>query len=283
MTEFLRNELTGGLSPKPNEASGKPAYRPPVGIPTRDPASARSTIAAALLHALIVALILLPPLLTARQVLDVRNSAAGGPGPAGGGGGGTLGDGGLRDVRERLRFFVLPRAVPAQPAPVPTPPVEAKKEEPKPLPPPAPAADSAQATKPDSATGNGTSGGTGRDGTAGTGSGSGGGVGSGLGPGRGSGIGPGTGGGEGDIYPPSVVSLPVLPLPIPGKVRPYHMVAYFDVDTLGNAKLISFTPSKDGGYNKRVREMLLEIRFRPAVRANGVAVRDTAVVTADAM
>lgn len=96
-------------------------------------------------------------------------------------------------------------------------------------------------------------------------------------------MGPGTGGGEGEIYPPSVVSLPVLPLPIPGKVRPYHMVAYFDVDTLGNAKLISFTPSKDGGYNKRVREMLLEIRFRPAVRANGMAVRDTAVVTADAM
>lgn len=280
MTEFLRNELTGGSPPKPNEASGKPAYRPPVGVPTRDPASARPTIAAALLHALIVALILLPPLLSARHALDARNSAAGGPGPAGGGGGGTLGEGGLREVRERLRFLVLPRAVPAQPAPVSAPPVEANKEESKPIPPPAPAADSAPA---DSATGAGTTGGTGRDGTAGTGPGSGGGVGSGIGPGRGSGMGPGTGGGEGEIYPPSVVSLPVLPLPIPGKVRPYHMVAYFDVDTLGNAKLISFTPSKDGGYNKRVREMLLEIRFRPAVRANGMAVRDTAVVTADAM
>ncbi|MGH7712557.1 MAG: hypothetical protein ACREOG_14800, partial [Gemmatimonadaceae bacterium] len=69
----------------PNEIATKPAYRPPLGIPTRDPASARPTIAAALLHALLVVLILLPPLMSARNALDVRNKAAGGPGPAGGG------------------------------------------------------------------------------------------------------------------------------------------------------------------------------------------------------
>ncbi len=274
------------MPPKPNDGSAKPAYRPPLGIPTRDPVSARPTVAAALLHAVVVALILLPPLLAARQSLDVRNGAAGGRGPIGGGGGGTVGDGGLRAVRERLRFLVLPRDPASQaPVPVPTPPVEPKKEDPKPDPPrpqPTAATDSARAPQ-DSSTANGTSGGTGRDGTTGTGPGSGGGVGSGTGPGRGSGTGPGTGGGEDAIYPPTVVSLPVLPLPIPGRVRPYHMVAHFDVDTLGNAKLISFTPSKDAGYNKRVREMLLEIRFRPAMRANGAAVRDTAVVTADAL
>lgn len=128
----------------------------------------------------------------------------------------------------------------------------------------------------------GTGGGSGKDGSAGSGPGSGGGVGSGVGTGRGSGVGPGTGGGGDDIYPPAVVSLPILPLPVPGKVRPYKLVAYFEVDTTGNARLIAFNPSRDGGYNKRIREMLAEIRFRPATRADGRPVLDTAVVTAEA-
>ena len=109
-------------------------------------------------------------------------------------------------------------------------------------------------------------------------------MGSGVGTGRGSGSGSGTGAGDddSDIYPPAVVALPILPLPVPGKVRPYKLVAYFEVDTLGHSKLLSFNPSNDGGYNKRVREMLSEIRFRPAVRGNGRPVLDTAIVTADA-
>ena len=118
-------------------------------------------------------------------------------------------------------------------------------------------------------------------GTAGSGPGTGGGVGSGNGTGRGSGNGPGTGGGSAEIYPPTVVALTILPIPVPSKVRPYTLVAYFDVDTLGNATLLSFNPSKDGGYNKRIREMLAEIRFRPAVRAtDGRPVRDTAQISA---
>ena len=84
------------------------------------------------------------------------------------------------------------------------------------------------------------------------------------------------------MYPPTVTALPILPLPVPGKVRPYTMVALFDVDTLGNATLLSFSPSKDGSYNKRIREMLSEIRFRPAVRGDGRPVRDTAQITAQA-
>jgi periplasmic protein TonB len=272
----------------PNEPATKPAYRPPLGIPTRDPASPRSTVAAALLHALIVALILLPPLWTAHETLDVRNKAAGGPGPAGGGGGGTQGAGGLRDDRERLRFMVLPKDPLTQaPIPIPTPqPVEPKKEEqvkpPEPLP-PEPAADTATKATVDSASANGASGGTGKDGSAGSGPGSGGGVGSGNGTGRGSGNGPGTGGGDDEIYGAQVTALPILPIPVPGKVRPYRMVAYFDVDTLGKATLISFNPSNDSRYNKRVREMLQEIRFRPAVRRNGAPVRDTVTVKAEAL
>lgn len=270
---------------QPNATQEKPAYRPPLGIPTRDPRSARPTIAAALLHALIVALILVPPLLSAREALDVRNKAAGGKGAAGGGGGGTLGAGGLRETRERLRFIVMPKT-PANQAPAPAPvPVQPKKEELKPVvkpEPPAAPPESLTAVRPDS-TGNGASGGTGKDGTAGNGSGSGGGVGSGVGTGRGSGVGPGTGGGDDEIHGAQVIALPILPIPVPAKVRPYRLIAYFDVDTLGNATLISFNPSSDSRYNKRVKEMLLEMRFRPAVRRNGMAVRDTVAIRAEAL
>jgi protein TonB len=271
---------------EPNAISERSSYRPPLGIPTRDPKSARPTIAAALLHALIVALILMPPLLSAREALDVRNKASGGRGPAGGGGGGTMGAGALRDVRERLRFIVMPKT-PANvvPAPVPTP-VTPKKEEPKPEvkpePPPVAPPESLTAARPDSV-GNGASGGTGKDGTSGNGPGTGGGVGSGNGTGRGSGNGPGTGGGDDEIHGATVVALPILPIPVPSKVRPYRMIALFDVDTLGNATLISFNPSNDSRYNKRVKEMLLEMRFRPAVRRNGAPVRDTVAIKAEAM
>jgi hypothetical protein len=105
-----------------------------------------------------------------------------------------------------------------------------------------------------------------------------------VGTGRGSGTGSGTGAGndDSDVFPPAVVALPILPLPVPSKVRPYKMVAYFEVDTTGTARLLAFNPSNDGGYNKRVREMLLEIRFRPAVRRDGRPVLDTAIVTAEA-
>jgi periplasmic protein TonB len=82
------------------------------------------------------------------------------------------------------------------------------------------------------------------------------------------------------VYPPTVVAMPIMPLPVPSKVRPYQMTAEFDVDSLGNAKLVTFNPSRDAGYNKRVKEALLEIRFRPATRMNGRPIRALAVVTA---
>jgi hypothetical protein len=169
---------------------------------------------------------------------------------------------------------------------VPPPKVEPPKPEPKPIveptpPAPQPVAKTDSAATPAVSATPGTGGGSGNDGTAGSGPVSGGGVGSGVGTGRGSGNGPGTGGGDAVIYPPTVIALPILPLPVPSKVRPYTMSAFFEVDTLGNAKLIGFNLSKDDGYNRRVREMLMEIRFRPAVRAvDGRPVRDTAKITA---
>lgn len=291
-------------NPFPNDANPdgtpathpkRPPLRPPVGIPDRSGSRREGTLISVLLHALVVFLVLSPPVFLATKLDYVGKQGAGGPGPAGGGGGGTGGSGG-RMLRERLRYMqvVTPQAQPAvQPPVVPPPPkpVEPPKPDPvKPPPPPPPPNPTPQATAPaatatdvkDASVVAGTGGGSGKDGTAGSGPGSGGGVGSGVGTGRGSGVGPGTGGGNDAIYPPSVVSLPILPLPVPGKVRPYKLVAYFEVDTLGNSRLLAFNPSNDGGYNKRIREMLSEIRFRPATRPDGRPVLDTAIVTAEA-
>jgi hypothetical protein len=107
-------------------------------------------------------------------------------------------------------------------------------------------------------------------------------VGSGIGTGRGSGVGAGTGGGNDQIFPPTVTNLAILPIPVPNRVRPYRMVAQFEVDERGNATLIGFNPSRDRGYNAKIREMLSEVRFRPATRADGTPVRDTATITAEA-
>ena len=279
----------------PPGAPRRPPLRPPVGIPLRDTSRREGTLISVLLHALVLFLILSPPLFLATKLDYEQKRGPGGAGPVGGGGGGSGGTGG-RMLRERLRFMSVeqPAASPAPTPPVvppPQPPVQPPKVEPvKPPPPPPPQVPVPQATDAaatateakDASVVNGTGGGSGKDGTAGSGPGSGGGVGSGVGTGRGSGVGPGTGGGNDDIYPPAVVSLPILPLPVPGKVRPYKLVAYFEVDTTGNARLLAFNPSKDGGYNKRIREMLAEIRFRPATRGDGRPVLDTAVVTAEA-
>ncbi|MCC6773558.1 MAG: hypothetical protein IT360_20410 [Gemmatimonadaceae bacterium] len=275
--------------------STRPPLRPPVGIPLRDASRREGVIVSVLLHMLVAFLLLAPPIFMASKLDFVQKQGAGGPGPAGGGGGGSGGSGG-RMVRERLRYLLIVTPTPQPPAPVPKveppKPVETPKPPPvvpPPPPPPAPtppptdnAAASTAATTKDVSVVDGTGGGSGKDGTAGSGSGTGGGVGTGVGTGRGTGVGPGTGGGNDDVYPPAVISLPILPLPVPGKVRPYKLVAYFEVDTTGNARLLAFNPSNDGGYNKRIREMLSEIRFRPATRPDGRAVVDTAVVTAEA-
>jgi hypothetical protein len=245
-----------------------------------------------LLHTILVVLVVAPPLWVSRQINAVQQQGPRGDGRVGGGGGGKYGSGGA----ERVRYMAFPSAsaedLKPLPDPVPlpqqlAPPVDKKAEPPKPEPetplPTAAATDTTtQANVASVAPGSG--GGSGMDGTKGSGQGSGGGVGSGTGTGRGSGIGPGTGAGNDDdeIFPPSVIALTILPIPVPNKVRPYRLVAYFEVDTLGNARLLSFNPSNDRGYDRRVREMLSEIRFRPAVRKDGRAVLDTAIVTAEA-
>jgi hypothetical protein len=271
----------------PGIDSPRRPYRPPIGIPTKGEPRAQATAASIAFHVLIAVLLLAPTIFVSTQLIDYTQRGAGGPGAVGGGGGGNLSfPGRIKYLPERVGFVKLE---PEKPVPKEEPkpkPEEAKPPPPPPPPDPQPAAvdSAAAAARADSAAANvGAGRGTGNDGTAGNGPGRGGGEGSGVGTGRGSATGPGTGGGDGTIYPPTVVALPILPLPIPSKVRPYKMVAQFEVDTTGSARLIGFNPSRDAGYNRRIREMLLEIRFRPAVTMDGRPVKAIAIVTAEAL
>lgn len=274
--------------PDPETPKSKRPLRPLHGIPEPERGGRAGWVASGLLHALIILALLLPPLV-GRVLEEGAPSGAGGPGPAGGGGGGSGGTGG-ETTPERIRYLQVetPASVATPPPPV-AQPVPTPTPVPTPPPEPVPELQAAQpqvalppptlGTKIPTA---GSGGGRGTDGSAGNGSGSGGGVGSGVGAGRGSGVGAGTGGGNDQIFPPTVTNLAILPIPVPSRVRPYRMVAQFEVDERGNARLIGFNPSRDRGYNARIRDMLAEVRFRPATRADGTPVRDTATITAEA-
>ncbi len=265
-------------TPEPRE---RPRYRPPIGIPLSRAHRARSFVLSVLAHVLIIALFIFPfasPALV-REVLG-----AGGPGPAGGGGGGNRGTGGAKT--ERVQFInVAP--VPAPPIVPPIKPPEIKPLVPPPPPPVKPQPEVPEQTQAKTAVGVaaevksdvvGTGGGSGTDGSAGSGPGSGGGVGSGVGTGKGSSVGPGTGGGPGTVYPPAPTELFLPPIPVPSKARG-TVVVIFDVDSTGKVLDLQFTPTKDGNYNRKLRDALASIRFRPAVNAMGVPVRGKAEIT----
>jgi periplasmic protein TonB len=255
-------------------------YRPPVGIPRREQKRWQGWLFSLLAHLLLLLFLLRPAL---DSGIDYgHRDGAGGAGPAGGGGGG-LGD----NAAPRLRFVqIAPHAAapavtqtpPTRPVPPVLPPIPTPPP-PKPVPvPPVVAPPTAAAATTSPATSTPTAGagnGIGKNGGAGAGPGSGGGVGSGEGPGKGSGVGPGTGGGAAKNYPPTLKQFVLPPLPTPASVRGFKLTAWFDVDSTGKATLLRFTPTPDRGYNDRVRETLLALRFRPAVRADGVAIRDT--------
>ncbi|HEX7547048.1 MAG TPA: hypothetical protein VF368_09985 [Gemmatimonadaceae bacterium] len=261
------------------ESRERPRYRPPTGIPLPKQSRVGGTLGSFLVHLLIILLLIGP--WWATKVIE-QKMGGGGPGPAGGGGGGNGGTGGV--VQERTRLFQV-----QQPPPPPKPKQEQVVVPPvvKPPPPEVPKPDPPKATPaPDAAKDAsavvGTGGGTGHDGSAGSGPGTGGGVGSGEGTGRGSANGPGTGGGPGRTYPPTVTNLAILPIPVPAKVRPYKLTAYFEVDEKGNTTLLRWNASPDRDYNKKIEAMLREVRFRPAVRWDGTPVRDTTWITAEA-
>jgi protein TonB len=140
-----------------------------------------------------------------------------------------------------------------------------------------------EAAKPPEATAPvaGTGGGTGRDGSAGNGPGTGGGFGSGNGTGRGSGNGPGTGGGLQANFPPSPTEMFIPPLPMPDRVRGFHLVAEYDVDSTGKVVNFTFTPTRDGSYNKRLDDVLKSFKFRPGTRPDGTPIRMKAQIIYD--
>ncbi|HKO16049.1 MAG TPA: hypothetical protein VJU87_07405 [Gemmatimonadaceae bacterium] len=272
----------------PNVVPSSPA-RPKRPLPAlalpRDRESRRAgALISILLHALILAL-LVTPLALHHELLD-RPQGAGGPGPAGGGGGGHGGTGGALETPERLQFIVLPKpqtapVTVAPVAPLPQPTVVPKVEPPKAEPPlveppkaqPVEVTPLKAAALPNLSVVRGEGGGTGRDGTNGNGPGTGGGVGTGVGTGRGSAVGPGTGGGAQGDYPPSPIELFIPPLPAPSDVRGFHLIAEYDVDETGRILSFDFTPTKNGGYNKELRDVLRSVRFRPGTRPDGTPVR----------
>lgn len=236
-------------------------------------------VVATSLH-LLVALLFIVPLAVDQDPIVPIDQGAGGPGPAGGGGGGNRGTGGSG---ERVKFVAVapppapaPAPAVAQPAvvvpPIPIVPPEAKPAVTPPVAPSLPPVASAdQTSTPSVRTGAG--GGSGTDGTAGDGPGSGGGVGSGVGTGRGSGVGPGTGGGTQANFPPSPTEVFLPPLPAPGNVRGFRLIAEFDVDSTGRVLDFTFTPTRNGGYNRQLRDILRNVRFRPGTRPDGTPVR----------
>lgn len=280
------------------EAPKRPPYRPPIGIPTDNEGRWRGVLASSIFHLLIVFLIVVPVITMDVRDMRERRQATGldAVGGGGGGSGGTGGvveeifyvnmgpDGSVMLPTPTVRPVTEPEAPPPEPVPEP-------EREPQPPPPPVtevpPEPQQTSAVPPSSSdTGTavssppseivGTGGGTGNDGSRGSGSGTGGGVGSGVGTGRGSGVGPGTGlAGTDSIYPPQLLTLALPPLQPPSRVRPYTLVALFDVDERGNTRLIGFNETRDGRFNRQLRAVLADVRFRPATLLDGTPVRDT--------
>jgi protein TonB len=257
-------------------------YRVPVGLPLRSEGRREGAIISVLVHALIIAFLIIPVFYASVTLVRIEQGA-GGAGPAGGGGGGN---GGSKSYHETLRFVrVTPTAVPTPTQLPPVPPVLPKVQAPTPVIPPmqqpvvrSPEQPSVPAPMQTISSTNGAGPGSGRDGTAGNGPGSGGGIGSGIGPGRGSGIGPGTGGGTQANYPPQPIEFFLPPLPPPASVRGFKFIAEFDVDSTGHVIEYTFSPTRDGDYNRRIASILKLMRFRPGTRPDGTPLRMKAQV-----
>ena len=196
----------------------------------------------------------------------------------GGGGGGSPGT----PAAERLQYVQAPaiprnQAVP-RPRPVKAVPTVVPKRLPPPQPvvPPAPAVVPVQTLVPPAPGAGSLAAGPG------AGPGIGGGVGTGAGTGVGSGVGLGTGGSPRaskiKAYP---IELPAAGLDAPRNIRPSHLDIVFEVTEHGDAKLLSFTQTNDGGFNRRLRDELSETRFHAAALPDGTPVRDTVDVTID--
>jgi periplasmic protein TonB len=261
---------------------------PATGLPARRDNRRTGTLVSLLIHALVIFLIVFPFTRLHTGVVIEKPQGAGGPGPAGGGGGGRNGTGGVNEHVHYVRVAPAPAPKPAAVIPPIVKPVPVVKPPAPQITPPQPKVEltpdvKVEPAKPVEVTAlvPGTGGGAGRDGTTGSGPGTGGGVGSGIGTGRGSGTGPGTGGGNQANYPPTPTEMFIPPLPMPGKVRGFHLVAEYDVDSTGKVLGFTFTPTRDGGYNKRLEEVLKSFKFRPGTKPDGTPIRMKAQIIYD--
>ena len=242
-------------------------YRPPAGFPYADDrrGRGRGVASAIALHALVLFLILRPAAMPIAHVDDRSFGLA--VAPRGGGGGGS--------APERLRYIVAPPPPPRVVRPrVPTPIVPPRITPPTPVPAapaPTPTVPSAAAPADPGASSDG-----------GAGAGAGPGTGGGVGAGAGGGTGPGTGGTptatKTKAYP---IELPAAGLDAPRNVHPSHLDAVFEVTETGAARLLSFTSTSDGGFNRRLRDELSGTRFHAAALSDGTRVMDTVRVSFD--
>lgn len=251
-------------------------YRAPLGLPGARARSRGWIVLSVAVHALLIGLLFVD--FSSGAELVPIEQGAGGPGPAGGGGGGMLGSGSRQETIQYVVAAPAPPPPPSVPEPQPVLPPE-----PEPLPElrvsELPKPQLAPIPKPLPLLGSG--GGTGADGTQGTGPGTGGGIGTGVGTGTGSSVGPGTGGGGQENYPPTPIEMFIPPLPVPSSARGVRVIAQFDVDERGRVLGIEFTPTRDRGYNRRLREALEGYRFRAGTRPDGTPIRMKAQITID--
>ena len=58
-------------------------------------------------------------------------------------------------------------------------------------------------------------------------------------------------------------------------------VAEYDVDSTGKVLDFKFTPTRDGGYNRRLDEVLRSFKFRPGTKPDGTPIRMKAQIIYD--
>jgi hypothetical protein len=75
------------------------------------------------------------------------------------------------------------------------------------------------------------------------------------------------------VFPPTPAELFIPPIPVPDRVKGKTITIIFDVDSTGKVIDFEFTPTRDAGYNRKLREILAATRFRPATDGTGQAVR----------
>jgi len=247
-------------------APPKPPYRPPLGLPLRRE-SRWGSVVSFLVHALIVLLVLAP--LMQHDVALLATHVGLGAGPRGGGGGGNRGSG-VRPREEHVQYVRTVPRVATAPLQPPVPP------KPKPVPPPPPPTiptiarvevkvDASAPSLPTNIA----------DGSAvGAGPGTGGGIGTGSGPGRGSGEGPGTGGGPLGDTAQATNYFAVLPLDShPRNLDGKQLTLRFALDERGTITRVEFASTGDRGFDKKLREKMMEWKFRPAfLRSSGTPV-----------